>query len=82
VEGASPAKETQTFIESLPNAKGKKAILFVTHRIFGNERTMKPWEKELTKKGYETILKLTKKMKKPGEPADFSEPLVEIKKLT
>jgi flavodoxin len=82
VEGASPAKETRAFLDQLPSAQGKKAVLFVTHRIFGNERTMKAMEKELAKKGYETVLKLTKKMKKPEDPVDFSEALAEIKKLT
>jgi hypothetical protein len=45
--------------------EGKKAILFCTYRIFGNERTMKAMEKELKNKGYETILKVSKKGVKP-----------------
>ena len=81
VEGASPAKETRAFVDRLPQAQGKKAIVFCTHRIFGNERTMKALEKTLAQKGYETVLKVSKKMKKPGEPADFSEALSEVKKV-
>ena len=80
VEGSSPAKETKTFIESMTKAENKKAILFCTYRIFGNERTMKVIEKELKSKGYETILKVSKKGIKPDKEADFSDVLVEVKK--
>jgi flavodoxin len=80
VEGASPAKETQAFIERLPNAKDKKAIVFCTYRIFGNERTMKNMQKKLANKGYENILRVSRKMK-PDQPADFSEALDKIKKV-
>lgn len=80
VEGSSPAKETKTFIESMTKAENKKAILFCTYRIFGNERTMKVIEKELKSKGYETILKVSKKGIKPDKEADFSDVIVEVKK--
>ena len=80
VEGASPAKETQAFLEGLPNASGKKAIVFCTYRIFGNERTMKNIEKKLASKGYESMLRVSKKMK-PNQPIDFSEALEKIKKI-
>jgi flavodoxin len=79
VEGASPAKDAQTYIESLPAATGKKAIIFCTWKLFGNERTMKAIEKELSSKGYETILKVSKKGIKPGQDADFSKVLSEVK---
>jgi flavodoxin len=81
VEGSSPAKETQAFIDRLPQAQGKKAVLFCTYRIFGNERTMKKMEKTLKEKGYETVLKVSKKGMKPGQPVDFSEVLAEVKKV-
>jgi flavodoxin len=81
VEGSSPAKETQAFIDRLPQAQSKKAILFCTYRIFGNERTMKKMEKTLKEKGYETVLKVSKKGMKPGQPVDFSEVLAEVKKV-
>ena len=80
VEGSSPAKETRTFIEGMTKVEGKKAILFCTYRIFGNERTMKAMEKELKSKGYETILKVSKKGMKPDKETDFSEILSEVKK--
>jgi flavodoxin len=82
VEGASPAKETKAFVERLPQTEGKKAIVFCTYRLFGNERTMKNIEKTLAEKGYQSILRVSKKMKgKPGEPADYSDALSEIKKV-
>lgn len=80
VEGASPTKEALAFIENMPKAVGKKAILFCTYKIFGNSRTMKNMEKQLTAKGYTTILSVSKKGLKPDESADFSEALAEIKK--
>lgn len=80
VEGASPAKETAAFINSLPATSGKKAILFTTYRIFGNERTMKTMEKVLADKGYKTVLKVSKKGMKPEEAADFTKVLDEVKK--
>ncbi len=75
VEGASPAKEAMAYITNMPTVTGKKAILFVTYRIFGNERAMKSIEKELSSKGYETILKVSKKGMKPEQTADFSDVL-------
>ena len=81
VEGASPAKETLAFVERLPKAEGKKAILFCTYRLFGNARTLKNIEKKLTDKGYQTVLKVSKKGMKPEQSADFSEVLAEIKKI-
>jgi flavodoxin len=80
VEGASPAKETLAFIEGMPKAEGKKAILFCTCRLFGNSRTMNAMEKLLSAKGYETVLKVSKKGMKPDKEADFSEILSEVKK--
>jgi flavodoxin len=79
VEGASPAKEALTYIQNLPTVTAKKTILFCTYRLFGNERAMKAIEKELTSKGYETILKVSKKGMKPGETADFSKLQSELK---
>ncbi len=79
VEGASPAKEAFAFIQAMPKVEGKKAILFCTYRIFGNERTMKKMEKELAAKGYETVLKVSKKGMKPDQEADFTEILNRVK---
>lgn len=80
VEGASPAKETQAFVASINPVQSKKAILFCTYKIFGNERTMKAIEKTLSGKGYETVLKVSKKGMKPEKEADFSEIISEVKK--
>jgi flavodoxin len=79
VEGSSPAKETSAFIDAMPSVEGKKAILFVTYRIFGNERAMKAMEKTLKTKGYEIVLKVSKKGMKPDVEADFTEVLTKIK---
>lgn len=81
VEGASPTKEAMAYIANMPVVQGKKVVLFCTYRLFGNERAMKTIEKELTAKGYETILKVSKKGMKPEQEADFSEVLDKIEKL-
>jgi flavodoxin len=80
VEGSSPAKETTAFIENMNSKEGAKAILFCTYRIFGNNRTMNAMEKELKRKGYQTILKVSKKGMKPGKEVDFTEIISEVKK--
>lgn len=80
VEGSSPAKETAAFIEGMKRREGGKSILFCTYRIFGNNRTMNTMEKELKRKGYQTILKVSKKGMKSGKEADFSEIINEVKK--
>ena len=80
VEGASPAKEASAFVENMPKVEGKKAIVFVTHRLFGSGRAMGIMQKMLECKGYETVLKVSKKGMKPDKEADFSEVLAEIKK--
>jgi flavodoxin len=81
VEGSSPAKEASAFIENMPKVEGKKAIVFCTNRIFGSGRTMKIMEKMLDCKGYETVLKVSKKGMKPDKEADFSDVLAEVKKV-
>ena len=70
VEGFRPAKETVEFVERLPKTEGKKAILFYT--------TFSVLTKELSRKGYETVLSVSKKMKRDQE-ADFSENITKIK---
>ncbi|MFA5573162.1 MAG: flavodoxin family protein [Candidatus Bathyarchaeia archaeon] len=79
VEGASPTKEALTYITSLPVVTGKKAILFCTYKLFGNERAMKVIEKELVSRGYEVILKVSKKGMKTEQLADFSEVISKLK---
>jgi flavodoxin len=80
IEGASPTKESLAFIGNMPKAEGKKAILFCTYRLFGNERAMKVMEKQLESKGYQTVLKVSKKGMKPEQPVDFSKEIAEVKK--
>ena len=41
VKGDHLTKEARAFVQALPKAEGKKVILFCTHCIFGNERTLK-----------------------------------------
>ncbi len=80
VEGASPAKETVAYIESMPQSQGKKVILFCTYRAFGNERTMKNMEKRLEGKGYQIVARVSKKGVKPEKETDFSEVIAEVRK--
>ena len=79
VEGFRPAKETVDFVEHLPKAEGKKAILFCTHRLWKGS-TFKVLERSLSSKGYEVIFSVSKKGMKPDQPADFSEEIDKIKK--
>jgi flavodoxin len=79
VEGFSPAKETTAFVEQMPKVEDKKAIVFCTCRIWKG-RTLNSLAKQLSNKGYVTILKVSKKMK-PEEPADFTDVLADIKKV-
>ena len=60
VHGFSPSKEALSFVESLPDGNGKRAILFCTCRLWKG-RTFKKLEKELKKKSYSTILSVSAK---------------------
>ena len=77
VEGFRPAKETVEFVERLPKTEGKKAIVFCTCALWKG-RTFSVLTKELSRKGYETVLSVSKKMKRDQE-ADFSENITKIK---
>jgi len=79
VEGFRPAKETVAFAERLPKTEGKKAILFCTYALWKGS-TFKVLKKELSSKGYETILDVSKKGMKPDQPAEFSDSLNKIQK--
>jgi len=79
VEGFRPAKETLAFVERLPKTEGKKAILFCTHALWKGS-TFKVLKKELSSKGYETIIDVSKKGMKPDQPADFSDSINKIQK--
>jgi hypothetical protein len=80
VEGFRPAKETVEFLERLPKTQGKKAILFCTYALWKGS-TFKVLEKELSKKGYDISLSVSKKGVKPDIPADFSESMNKIKQV-
>ena len=80
VEGFRPAKETMEIVERLPKTEGKKAILFCTHALWKGS-TFKILEKELSRKGYDVILSVSKKGVKPDMPADFSDSINKIKKV-
>lgn len=81
VEGASPTKEITEFVSNMNQVECKKAILFCTYRLFGNARTMNKLEKELTKRGYKIILKVSKKGMKPDRKTDLSDVLDEVKRV-
>ena len=77
VEGFRPAKETVEFVERLLKTEGKKAIVFCTCALWKG-RTFGVLTKALCRKGYETVLSVSKKMKRDQE-ADFSENITKIK---
>ena len=79
VMGLRPAPEVQAFVKRLPECTGKKAILFCTYAI-KKGGTLNVLEKELAKKGYATILSVSKRGLKPSK-ADFSDALDEIDKV-
>ena len=79
VEGFRPAKETVEFVERLPKTEGKKAILFCTYALWKG-RTFGVLKKELSSKGYKTILDVSTKGMKPDQPANFSDSINKIQK--
>jgi len=62
VHGFNPAVEALSFVDSLPDGNGKRAILFCTYRLWKG-RTFGKLKKELEKKGYSTILCVSAKGK-------------------
>ncbi len=77
VEGFNPAKEAKEFVENLPRTESKKAIIFCTYALWKG-RTFGTFKKALAKKGYKTILEVSKKGIKQDQPADFSESITKI----
>ncbi len=76
VHGFNPSKESLSFIESLPDGNGKRIILFCTCRLWKG-RTFGKLKKELKKKSYTTILKVSKKGREFTKE-DFSEAIGKI----
>jgi flavodoxin len=66
VHGFNPSKESVAFVERLPEAKGKQAILFCTYRLFKG-RVFGKLKKEMKKKGYNTVLCVSAKGKEFSE---------------
>lgn len=78
VHGFNPANKVLSFVESLPEGNGKKTILFCTYLIIEGG-ALKKLEKKLAKKGYNTILSVSKRGLKPSKE-DFSKIIDEIAK--
>ena len=76
VHGFNPSKGALSFVERLPECKGKKTILFCTYRLWKG-RTFSKLKKELKKRGYSTILAVSKKGRE-FHKEDFSEAIGEI----
>jgi flavodoxin len=79
VMGLRPAPEVQSFVKRLPECTRKNTILFCTYAI-KQGGTLNVLEKELTPRGYITVLKVSKRGLKPGK-ADFADILHEIDKV-
>ena len=76
VHGFNSSKEALSFIESLPEGKDKRTILFCTHRLWKG-RTFGKLKKELKKKGYSTILCVSARGKEFSKE-DFSDATTKI----
>lgn len=76
VHGFNSSKEALSFVESLPEGDGKRAILFCTCRLWKG-RTFGKLKKELKKKGYDNILCVSVKGKEFTEE-DFSDATTKI----
>lgn len=79
VHGLAPAKIISSFVETLPNAKNKKAIIFSTYAIRKGS-TNEKLKKQLAKKGYLTLFETSKRGVRFGEEA-FEDNIAEIKKI-
>ena len=76
VHGFNSSKEALSFVESLPEGDGKRAILFCTYRLWKG-RTFGKLKKELKKKDYSTILCVSAKGREFTEEG-FSDPICKI----
>ena len=79
VHGNAPAKPITLFIDTLPKADNKKAIIFSTYAIRKGS-ALEKLEKQLAEKGYFTILKSSKKGIRFGEEA-FDDNIEQIQKI-
>jgi flavodoxin len=76
VMGLKPAPELLSFVEKLPAAGGKRAVLFSTY-AFAQGGALKVLEQKLAVKGYRSILSVGKRGVKPGK-ADFQDVLDKV----
>ena len=68
VHGLAPAKIISSFVDSLPNANNKKAIIFSTYAIKKGSANEK-LQKQLANKGYLTLFETSKRGVRFGEEA-------------
>ncbi len=76
VNGFRACPEVSSFVQKLPEGVNKKAILFCTYAI-AKGNTLKNLEQELSKKGYMTLLAVSKRGVKPNKN-DFEDALSEV----
>jgi len=79
VHGFSPARTVLSFLEKLPDGRGKKTIVFCTY-VIRKGNALEKLEKELAKKGYNVILGISKRGLRLNEE-DFSDSIKEISKV-
>lgn len=79
VHGLAPAKIISSFVETLANTTSKKAIIFSTYTIRKGSANEK-LQNQLAKKGYQTLLKTSKRGVRFGEEA-FEDNITTIKKI-
>ena len=77
VNGFTACPEVLSFVQKLPEGVNKKAILFCTYAI-AKGNTFKNLKQGLSKKGYTTLLMVSKRGIKPNKN-DFTDALNEIK---
>jgi flavodoxin len=78
VTGFKAAPEVLSFVQKLPEGVNKKTILFCTYAL-AKGTTFKNLEQELSKKGYKTLLTVSKRGVKPNQ-TDFLDVVGEITK--
>lgn len=79
VTGFNAAPQVISFVKKLPAGAGKRTILFCTYAI-SKGRTFSVLEKELTQKGYNNMLCVSKRGVKP-EKSNFKDAVDAISKV-
>jgi flavodoxin len=78
VEGFRATKEILSFVKDMPEAKGKKAVLFCTYALWKGT-TFRTLSKILKEKGYECILNVSKR--KVTAQTNFSDITEKVEKV-